>query len=255
MSPLPNPASALDLPCSSLPPPERHLWRVWPGQPPVRTLLRHGQEGVQCHEGARIGRHSEHRLRCSLCSWLLARQEETCLAVAAVSTITCQPAQPLVSSHPVAHPPLLSQTLGATELLHRGEGDDDRDIDEDFDKWCAHILGLCRSLLLAAGTWVAVSGCAVAAAAAAASSCGIGDLMPHCLPAQSFHLSQVRRAVPCAGRLLPGAEGRGAAGELCCWVACAASPCQMVEAAAPCQQGCLAVAAPPAPTPNQICTT
>lgn len=35
----------------------------------------------------------------------------------------------------VAHHPL--QALGASELLRRGEGDDDRDIDDDFDKWCA----------------------------------------------------------------------------------------------------------------------
>lgn len=56
-------------------------------------------------------------------------------------TISCQPTQRLVNNHPAAHPPLLAQALGATELLHRGEGDDDRDIDEDFDKWCAHMRG------------------------------------------------------------------------------------------------------------------
>ncbi|PRW59852.1 NADPH-cytochrome P450 reductase [Chlorella sorokiniana] len=31
------------------------------------------------------------------------------------------------------------KALGASELLRRGEGDDDRDIDEDFDKWCAEL--------------------------------------------------------------------------------------------------------------------
>lgn len=77
--------------------------------------------------------------------------------------------------------------------------------------------------------------------------------MPPCSSIQS--LLQVRRAVPRAGRLLPGAEGRGAAGELSCWVACAAGPCQMVEAAAPYQQGCLAVAAPPAPRTESDPTT
>lgn len=29
------------------------------------------------------------------------------------------------------------RALGAAEVVPRGEGDDDRDIDEDFDRWCS----------------------------------------------------------------------------------------------------------------------
>jgi NADPH-ferrihemoprotein reductase len=54
------------------------------------------------------------------------------------------------------------RALGATEVVPKGEGDDDRDIDEDFDKWCAQLFAaLDNSKLVTKGKvrWLARLGC------------------------------------------------------------------------------------------------